>query len=33
MGLAAASAITLFLIIFLATVLQRRFVGGDQTDN
>lgn len=30
MGRAAATAITLFVIIFVATLLQRRFVGGDQ---
>ncbi|MBK8035013.1 MAG: sugar ABC transporter permease [Anaerolineae bacterium] len=32
MGRATAVAITLFVIIFIATILQRRFVGGDRSD-
>ncbi len=32
MGRATAVAITLFIIIFVATILQRRFVGGDRSE-
>jgi ABC-type sugar transport system permease subunit len=33
MGLASATAIVLFIIIFIFTLLQRRFTGGDQANN